>query len=285
MAPHHRVIRSSIVRRRGCRMWEVPHAPSTQPPDYVSMTAPHTPRLIALVGGESSSAAMSDLLDPLRSLAQGRPDLDLHVRQVVTGTVDVAGFADVCGVILVVPATGDVSDDLVELWDSWDDIGLPRLIALTGIDSPVADVEATIEQCQEAFGDLVPVLAVDLPVLGDDDRPIGLIDLITGEIIDYSPGYPIRSASEQRHLELVQDDRNWLTEAIIVETDDERLVEAFVTGSRVDDEAMSREFYATVARGRLHPICVTASTPYGLGIDVIVDIIVQGFPTSPIAAP
>lgn len=246
------------------------------------MSTSHAPRAIALIGREQDSATLHDLQRCLQIAARERQGLSL---QVISGRVDPHTFQGLSGAIVVVTSTDGIGDELVETWDACDDIGLPRLIVLTDIDSPTAEVESTIEECQEALGDLVPVLAVDLPILGDDDRPIGLIDLITGEIVDYSPGHPIRSASEQRHRELIRDERTWLIEAVIAETEDDRLVEEFLSGGTVDEQAIAREFYATVARGRLHPICVTAPTPQGLGIDVIVDIIERGFPASPFVAP
>lgn len=221
----------------------------------------------------------------LEEWARERGVGEIEALPIRAGDVSVSAMQEVGGAVFAIPATGSVPDDLVEVWDTCDDLGLPRVIVLTEIDSAGADVEPLIEECQEAFGEMVPVLAVDLPVLSDDDRPIGLIDLLTGDIRDYSHAQPVVSAGEDRHRELVRDERSWLIEAIISETEDEDLVDAFLAGDSIDAHAVERDFYAAVSRGRLHPICLSASHPAGLGIDRLLDVVVHGFPAAAPPAP
>lgn len=254
------------------------------------------PRPIALVADRRAADSARELERALQIDAGMRGDLELQIHRVVSETTDASesgihSLDEVCGAVFVVTASTDpaglpgVPDALVEAWDACDDVGLPRLIALVDIDAPNAEIESMIEACQESFGDLVPVLAVNLPILSDDDRPIGVIDLLTGQIIDYSSGKPQRSPSEQRHRDLVRDERSWLIEAILAETEDESLVAAFLAGDPIDDRSLLHELHIIMSRGRLHPMCVTAPSMNRLGVDVIVDLIARGFPSTPQATP
>lgn len=182
------------------------------------------------------------------------------------------------GAIFVVSATDELSDALVDTWEHCDDIGLPRAIVISDIDRSSARTEELIEDCQEALGDMVPALASHLPVLSDDDQPVGLIDLLDADIIDYSSGTITREPASVQHLDLVRDERSWLIEAIIAETDDESLVTAYLSKQPLDKTALTDEFFRVVARGRLHPILLTAGSPARLGLEQIQQVIARGFP-------
>jgi translation elongation factor EF-G len=183
------------------------------------------------------------------------------------------------GAIFTVSATSMPTDAFIDMWDDCDDIGLPRAIVITDIDLPGARTEQVIEACQEALGDMVPTLALHLPVLSGDDRPIGLIDLLTADIHDYSGDCVTSAPALAQHLDVVSDERSWLIEAIIAETDDDSLVSDYLAGTPLNADALTDEFYRTVARGRLHPILLTAQSPAGLGREDLQRVIAHGFPS------
>ena len=238
---------------------------------------------------ERSGGQVTGFPDELaHAIAQrGADTSDIDVRPRSTDQIDAAaGILDeASGVVFVLSATGTIPDTVIEAWDACDDLGLPRAIVICDIDSAGAQTETLIEECQEALGDMVPVLAVHLPVLSDDEQPIGLIDFLSSEIIDYSSGRPHRVSAEDRHRDLVRDERSWLLEAIISETENDALVSAYLAGDPIEPATLTDEFRNAIRRGRLHPILLTSAQPPDFGIDHIVDIVSFGFPRSVDARP
>ena len=216
-----------------------------------------------------------------------QPAATTNVRHVTADQIigKTVSLDEASGALFVIPATHSIPDTVIDAWDVCDDLGLPRAIVICDVDAFDAATESLIEECQEALGDMVPVLAIHLPVLSDDDHPIGVIDLLSGDIIDYSIRPPRRTPAEDRHRDLVRDERSWLIEAIIAETDNESLVSDYLAGAPLDPAELVHELHATLARGRLHPILLTADEPTGFGLDQIVDIIEVGFPTAGHARP
>lgn len=212
-----------------------------------------------VVGARESADPVSSVISPV-------------ISPVISDVVSAAVF--------VVSATQSIPDAVIDAWDTCDDLGLPRIIVICDIDSSAARTDDLIEQCQEALGDMVPVLALHLPLLSDDGDPIALIDLLSEDIIDYSTGDVRRIPAEQRHRDLVRDERTWLVEAVIAETDNDSLVAEYLSGHSPDPSTLTDEFYATVKRGRLHPILLTATSPSAFGLDQIVDVSTRGFPIS-----
>ncbi len=228
-----------------------------------------------------------------RSIAhRGAAEPRIDVRPLAADQIDSAAavFSEVNGALFVISAIESIHDTVVEAWDLCDDLGLPRAIVICDIDSTSAATESLIEECQEALGDMVPVLAVHLPVLSDDEHPIGLIDLLSDTITDYSStdyssGRPHRIPAEDRHRDLVRDERTWLLEAIIAETESDDLVSAYLAGEYLDPATLTLEFRDTVRRGRVHPILLTAAVPPDFGMDNVADIVTFGFSQAANARP
>ena len=238
---------------------------------------------------ETSGGQVTRFHDDLaHAIAQrGAGTSEIDVRPLITDHIDAAAgiLDDARGALFVLSATGPIPDTVIEAWDACDDLGLPRAIVICDVDSDGAQTETLIEECQEALGDMVPVLAVHLPVLSDDEKPIGLIDFLSSEIIDYSSGRPHRTRAEDRHRDLVRDERSWLLEAIIAETENDAIVSAYLAGDSIDPATLTDEFHDAIRRGRLHPILLTAAQPPDFGLDHVVDIVLFGFPRSADARP
>jgi len=74
-----------------------------------------------------------------------------------------------------------------------------------------------------------------------------------------------------------------LLEGIIAASEDERLMERYLAGERLDEQVLLDDLETAVARNSLHPaIPVCAATQ--LGLDLLLDLIVRGFP-APVERP
>lgn len=251
-------------------------------------------------GGRTVVVVTAPVLDPstggvarfpeglAHSIAQrDAAESSIDVRPLAADQIDssAALLDEASGALFVISALESIHDAVIEAWDVCDDLGLPRAIVICDIDSTSSATETLIEECQEALGDMVPVLAVHLPVLSDDENPIGLIDLLSATISDYSSGPPHQTPAEDRHRDLVRDERSWLLEAIIAETESDELVSAYLAGEHLDPATLIDEFRDTVRRGRVHPILLTAVAPPDFGMDHVVDIVTFGFPRAADARP
>ncbi|MEV6494752.1 elongation factor G-like protein EF-G2, partial [Actinoplanes sp. NPDC051633] len=203
--------------------------------------------------------------------------------------LDTPGYADFVGelraglraadaALFVVSAVDGVDAATTALWAECAAVGMPRAVAVTRLDHPRADVDETVADCQEAFGE--NVLPIYQPMLGDDGTSIaGLLGLVTLRVLDYSAGYPPRvGEAEPEHLAPVEEDRNQLIEAIIAESEDESLMDRYLGGEQVGPDVLVPDLERAVARGNFYPVIpVCAET--GVGLDALLDGLVAGAPS------
>ncbi|MEV4707473.1 elongation factor G-like protein EF-G2 [Actinoplanes sp. NPDC049316] len=203
--------------------------------------------------------------------------------------LDTPGYADFVGelraglraadfALFVVSAVDGVDDATTALWEECAAVGMPRAVAITRLDHPRADYEQTLQDCQDAFGE--NVMPIYQPMLGDDGVSIaGLIGLVTLRVLDYSGGYPPRSAeAEPEHLNPIQEDRNQLIEGIIAESEDETLMDRYLAGELISTDTLVPDLEKAVARGNFYPVIpVCAGT--GIGLDALLDGLVNGAPS------
>src|SRR5437660_135849 len=80
------------------------------------------------------------------------------------------------------------------------------------------------------------VMPLYLPLHGDDGTSIdGLIGLISQRVFDYSTGYPPDSREpEPQHVSGIEEARNELLEGIIAESEDETLMDRYLSGEEID---------------------------------------------------
>lgn len=190
-----------------------------------------------------------------------------------------AGLRAADAALFVISAVDHVDATTAMLWDECADVGMPRAIVITKADQESADVEDTIEACQTLLGPHDPMLPLHLPLLADDDSVIGLIGLIEQSVIDYSTGSITERDPDPEHVDLVSDHRAALLEAIITESEDETLLERFLSGESIDRANVLQDLEKAVAKGHFHPILITATTPIGFGLDPLLNILTRGFPS------
>lgn len=202
--------------------------------------------------------------------------------------LDTPGYADYVGevraglraadaALFVISATEPIDNATVMLWDECAEVGMPRAIVITKSDRETADVESTIEDCQFAFG--AGIAALHLPLHADDESVAGLIDLLHQRIIDYSDGQRSEREPDPEHLSLVSDQRRELVEGIITESEDESLLDRFLTGESLDSDLLVRDLETAVARGVFYPVVITAAQPVNFGMAELLELLTRGLPS------
>ncbi|MET7418382.1 elongation factor G-like protein EF-G2 [Dactylosporangium sp. NPDC005555] len=203
--------------------------------------------------------------------------------------LDTPGYADFVGelraglraadaALFVVSSVDGVDGATAALWEECAAVGMPRAVAVTRLDHPRADFQDTLDLCQDAFGD--NVLPLYLPMLGDDGAAVeGLIGLITHRVFDYSAGYPpaVRDP-EPQHLPAIEESHNSLLEGIIAESEDETLMERYVSGEVIETSVIIEDLEKAVARGTFYPV-VPVCAQTGLGLDALLEVLTSGFPS------
>ncbi|WP_203979889.1 elongation factor G-like protein EF-G2 [Planotetraspora silvatica] len=199
--------------------------------------------------------------------------------------LDTPGYADFVGdlraglraadaALFVVSAAEGVDGLTRMLWEECGLVGMPRAVIITKIDHPRANFDEVLASCQESFGDGVAPLY--LPVDG-----IGLLGLLSQRFFEYGAGGRTEREPDSGQLDLIEQYRGDLIEGIIQESEDESLMDRYLSGEEIDTKVLIDDLEKAVARGTFHPVLAAAP---GVGMLEILEIVTQGFP-SPIEHP
>ncbi len=219
----------------------------------------------------------------------------LSWKDAVVNLIDTPGYADFTGelraglrgadaALFVVSSVDGVDASTARLWDECEAVSMPRAVVVTNLDKERADFDETVAVCQRVFTGGGGILPIFLPLHGDDGTVAGFIDLLDEEMWDWSSGSVDVRAAEDEHRSLVDSARSELIEGIITESEDESLMERFIGGEHVDIELLTTDLERAVARGHFHPVTGHAVTAANVGSELILDLIVRGFP-SPVEHP
>jgi elongation factor G len=208
---------------------------------------------------------------------------------ITVNMLDTPGYADFTGdlraglraadcALFVVAATDGIDGVTRLLWEECAAVSMPRAVVITKIDHGRADFATVLAECQDAFGE--GVLPLYLPVPGADDSGVsGLIGLLSETLYDYSSGTRTASAvSAEADLERMADARDTLIEGIITESEDETLMERYLSGETVPTDVLISDLLTAVARGSFYPV-LAVSSPLGIGMAELLEIITQAFPS------
>ncbi|MEO8328954.1 MAG: elongation factor G-like protein EF-G2, partial [Candidatus Nanopelagicales bacterium] len=201
--------------------------------------------------------------------------------------LDTPGYADFVGDLraglraadaaLFVIASNDGIDGTTRLlWDECAAVAMPRAVVVTKVDAPRGDFDAVVEEAQQTFGE--GVLPLYLPMLSDDDAVAGLIALLSERIDDYSTGERVERVAEPSQREIIEPARNALIEAIIAESEDETLMDRYLSGDDVELTTLIADLEKAVARGSFYPVIPVAAT-VGLGVFELLELMTAGFPS------
>ncbi|RRR42820.1 elongation factor G-like protein EF-G2 [Mycolicibacter terrae] len=185
--------------------------------------------------------------------------------------LDTPGYADFVGelraglraadcALFVIAANETIDAPTKALWQECDQVGMPRAVVITKLDHARANYPQVLAAAQTAFGG--KVLPLYLP---GGDALIGLL----------SP--------DAAHVESVAEQRGALIEGIIEESEDESLMERYLSGEQIDREVLIDDLKKAVARGSFFPVIPACSTT-GVGLTELLDVATSAFP-SPLEHP
>ena len=189
--------------------------------------------------------------------------------------LDTPGYADFTGdlraglraadsALFAVPATEGVDGLTRMLWEECARVRMPRAVVITKIDHQRADFEAALAACRDAFGEAVAPLY--LPVAEADGPGIrGLIGLLSQKLFDYSGSGRSEGPVATAHREQMETLRGELIEGIIQESEDETLMDRYLSGEEIDPKVLIEDLEKAVARGSFYPV-LAVSSPRGIGM-------------------
>ena len=201
--------------------------------------------------------------------------------------LDTPGYADYVGdlraglraadaALFAVSAAEGVDGLTRMLWDECAAVGMPRAVVITKVDHQRADFEEVLSICQDAFGDGVAPLY--LPVAGDRGEVRGLVGLLSQRFYDYSGGTRTETDPDPGVLPQVEELRGALIEGIIQESEDEGLMDRYLSGEDIDAKVLIEDLEKAVARGSFYPV-LAASAPHGIGMNELLEVMTQAFPS------
>ena len=202
--------------------------------------------------------------------------------------LDTPGYADFTGdlraglraadsALFAVPATEGVDGLTRMLWEECARVGMPRAVVITKIDHQRADFEAALAACRDAFGESVAPLY--LPVAEADGSGIrGLIGLLSQKLFDYSGSGRSEGPVAPADLEQTETLRGELIEGIIQESEDETLMDRYLSGEEIDPKVLIEDLEKAVARGSFYPVLAVSSLR-GIGMAELLEVMTQAFPS------
>ncbi len=186
-----------------------------------------------------------------------------------------AGLRAADSALFVVSAADGIDPITVSLWEECAALQTPRAVVITKLDAPRADYTATLAECQRLFGgaDGQDVLPLYVP-----DGDTALVGLLSGRRYDYSGGWPATDspASDASGVD-IEGPRGALIEAIINNSEDESLLERYLSGEEIGFDVLVDDLETAVARATFFPMLpVCSGTSVGLG--QVLELVVGGFP-------
>jgi len=184
--------------------------------------------------------------------------------------IDTPGYADYIGelraglraadcALFVVAANEPIDRVTSQLWHECAEVGMPRAVVITKLDHARADYPGVLAAAQTVFGEGGDkVLPLDHPVMSGSEVT-GLVGLLGATDEEYA------------------DERGALIEGIIEESEDEGLMERYLGGESVTEDALLEDLHRAMARGTFFPV-VPACSASSVGCPELLDLIVRGFP-------
>jgi elongation factor G len=201
--------------------------------------------------------------------------------------LDTPGYADFTGdlraglraadaALFTVSAAEGVDGLTRMLWEECAAVGTPRAVVITKIDHQRGDFDEALAACREAFGDSVAPLY--LPVTDGEGGVRGLIGLLSERFYDYSGGSRVERGPEPADAGRMEEARSALIEAIIQESEDETLMDRYLSGEAIDAKVLIEDLEKAVAQGSFYPV-LAASAPHGIGMTELLEVMTQAFPS------
>jgi elongation factor G len=214
--------------------------------------------------------------------------VNLTLAPVILGGVkvnllDTPGYADFTGdlraglraadsALFAVSACEGIDGVTKMLWDECASVGMPRAVVITKIDHQRASYPDTLAACREAFGESVAPLY--LPVAGS-----GLLGLLSGQAYTYDgSGSRTEAPASAAQVEMMKGPRGELIEGIITESEDESLMDRYLSGEEIDPKVLISDLEKAVARGSFYPV-LPVSALQRIGMLELLEVMTQAFPS------
>ncbi len=210
----------------------------------------------------------------------------ITVKGTKVNLLDTPGYADYVGelraglraadcALFVVSAADGIDGTTQALWDECAAVAMPRAVVITKLDHQRADTDATLAACQQAFGDRV--LPAYLPISSDGEVS-GLLALLSQRAFDHTGGSLAQREPSDPERERIEQARPALLEAIIEESEDENLMDRYLSGEEVALEVLVDDLEKAVARASFHPVIPVCSST-GVGVAELLEVITSAFPS------
>ncbi len=213
----------------------------------------------------------------------------ITVGSVKINLLDAPGYADFVGelraglraadcALFVISAIDGIDGATRALWLECESVGMPRSVVISKLNHPRADYGAALAQAQSVFG--TKVIPLYVPVTHAGSEVDDLVALLSETVSDYSgetgAARRVRPPTEDEQL-LIADQRGTLIEGIIEESEDETLMERYMSGEEIDVSLLVDDLETAVARGSFFPV-IPVSALNGLGLAELLEIVTQAFP-------
>ena len=198
--------------------------------------------------------------------APGHPDFVSELR---------AGLRAADAAVFVVSAVDGVDATAQVLWAECRRVNMPRAIVVTKLDAEHADFDAAVESVRAAFGD--GVHPAFLPLRAAGGAVVGNLALLSRRVNDYSSGARVARDATADELELIEGARPDYVEAIIAESEDEVLMEAYLSDEELPTAAVVADLAKAMCHGTFHPVVPVMTS--GAGVEELITLIQAGFPT------
>ncbi len=201
--------------------------------------------------------------------------------------LDTPGYADFVGDLraglraadaaLFAVSAADGIDGLTSmLWDECASAGTPRAVVITKLDHHRGDFQEALQACRTAFGESVAPLY--LPV-GDGQGTVnGLIGLLSERYYDYTSGKRTERDPDPGDAGQLEEYRGALIESLIQESEDESLMDRFLSGEEIEQKVLIEDLEKAVARGSFYPV-IPAAAQQGIGLAELLELMTQAFPS------
>jgi elongation factor G len=180
------------------------------------------------------------------------------------------------GALVVVDALHGVEVSTEKVWETAEELSIPRLIALNRLDRERASLDRSLESLRGVFGRTV--IPVQLPI-GEEKGFAGVVDLVAMQACMFAndgSGKPVDGAIPGNMLETATAAREALIE-MVAEADDALMEKFFDAGTLTQDELLAG-LKRGVAAARIFPVFLTSATA-NIGMQPLLDAIVAYVPS------
>jgi elongation factor G len=178
--------------------------------------------------------------------------------------------------VVVVDAVAGVMVQTEKVWETADELGLPRLIVVNRMDRERASLDRTLQSLRESLSRTV--IPIQLPI-GEERSFKGVVDLVTRKAFVYTGGESGSFKEEAVPADMstaVEHARESLIE-MIAESDEKLMEKFFEAGTLTDQELVDGLRSATLG-ARLFPV-VCASATANIGVPQLLDAVIATLPS------